>query len=276
MDRPTLETVLQDLHTTFGFGVHLYDQKCRGIAHYTGESSFCRLIHTNNKTEAVCRHFDEVGFRTAAELRDVYTARCPFGIYNAICPICNADEILGYLMVSRVISDTPTAMEATMQIALRYLPNQTAALSSAIQALPQRTEAQLDAIPTILRCACQYIAQNDLFPTETLTLGALAKCYIRHNLQSRLTLQEISDHLHYSKSTLTNAFRRETGMTVVTYINKERLKLSCSLLVSSNLSISAIAQDCGYASVEYFSNLFKKEYGCSPLSYRKLHKKAEA
>ena len=69
---------------------------------------------------------------------------------------------------------------------------------------------------------------------------------------------------------------QEFGITVVTYINKTRLKMGAKLLKGSALSVFDIAQECGFSSAEYFSNLFKKEYGCSPLIYRQRNKEAEA
>lgn len=276
MDTPTLDKLLKDLHTVLGFGVHLYDKKCRGIAHYTSESGFCRLIHTVSKTVTLCQRFDDQCFRIAAETGDIYTTLCPFGIYNSVCPIRKGDTLLGFLMLSRTIADTDAAHDAAVQAGLRFLPQEKDSLYSAVKALPQRTQTQLDAYSSILRSTCQYIELHDLFPATSLTLGALAKCYIQQNLQSRLTLQDISDHLHYSRSTLTAAFRREFGITIVTYINKTRLKMGAKLLKDSALSVYDIAQECGFSSAEYFSNLFKKEYGCSPMIYRQRNKKAEA
>jgi len=66
------------------------------------------------------------------------------------------------------------------------------------------------------------------------------------------------------------------GISIVTYINQERLKLAAKRLRNSESTISSIAMFCGFSSAEYFSNLFKKEYGCSPLTHPRGHKKAEA
>jgi len=276
MEIPTLSKILHDLHAILGFGVHLYDNKCRNIANCSQEYCYCNLIHTVSPTLSICGQFDRVCFRSAAESRDVYTALCPFGIYNAICAIYDEDELLGYLLLSGAVENTLAAKEHILQAGLHFLPEQEEMLRAAIRFFPEKNSTQLDAIPTVLRSVCQYIANNSLFPTEKLTLGALAKCYIHENLQSRLTLQTICEHLHYSRSTLTAEFRREFGMSVVTYINQERLKLAAKRLLSTNETISNIAMLCGFSSAEYFSNLFKKEYGCSPLVYRRSYKKAEA
>jgi AraC-like DNA-binding protein len=43
------------------------------------------------------------------------------------------------------------------------------------------------------------------------------------------------------------------------------------LLLSTSLPICEIARACGIPDYNYFSKLFKKEYGCSPTVYRKRH-----
>lgn len=276
MKTSALVDILRDLHTVLGFGVHLYDSKCRGIMHFIGESEYCRLIHTASTTETICRNFDTLCFRIAAETGDVYSTCCPFGIYTAVCPILQDGELFGFLMLSRVIPDAEEAKEVLLKTALQHLPQQASAISARIQALPKRSREQLNALSSILRYTCQFIAQNGLFPTKSLTLGALAKAYIHENLQNRLTLEDICEHLHYSRSALTAAFRREFGMSIVTYINRERLNLAAKLLKNCDDSIADIALLCGFSNAEYFSNLFKKAYSCSPLAYRQKQKKAEA
>jgi transcriptional regulator GlxA family with amidase domain len=42
-----------------------------------------------------------------------------------------------------------------------------------------------------------------------------------------------------------------------------------NLLVTTDLSMDEIAERCGYSSANYFSLIFKKNVGLSPLNYRK-------
>ena len=54
----------------------------------------------------------------------------------------------------------------------------------------------------------------------------------------------------------------------IKYQNDIRLKNSCELLHSTNLTITEIAQSCGFNDPLYFSRIFKKKYNTSPTQFR--------
>lgn len=60
------------------------------------------------------------------------------------------------------------------------------------------------------------------------------------------------------------AFRSETGLSPVDFINAERLKLARNLLRKDELSVRQIALRCGFSSSSYFARRFRKAYGVSP------------
>ena len=55
------------------------------------------------------------------------------------------------------------------------------------------------------------------------------------------------------------------------YLMQCRLQKAEYLLITSELKISEIASSCGFQDEFYFSRLFKKYIGISPLNYRKEH-----
>lgn len=94
--------------------------------------------------------------------------------------------------------------------------------------------------------------------------------YIDFNLNLPLTLEMLAEKYELSIPYLSTLFKREVGLTIVSYINKQRIKIACKLLNSSNMSIQDISAAVGILDSNYFTRLFKKETGCSPRSYRKL------
>lgn len=93
--------------------------------------------------------------------------------------------------------------------------------------------------------------------------------YIRENLDS-VTRSDISAKFYLSPDHLSKLFRKEQGMTLIEYIQHERMEQAKALLSRNNgLSIGQIAEATGYSSFAHFSKQFRKFVGISPSEYRK-------
>lgn len=271
MDTPTVHQLLLDLHTLTGLSVHLYDAQCRGLIHHGKNSPLCFFAHTNERALADCYAFDSSCFSLAKKTGDVCVCNCPLGFYVAICPIYNSEKLIGYLQLDGAVPDTAKAREHTITHALSYLPDEETRIKEKFDATPKLTPEKLCAVPSLMRAVCGYMESGGLFPFGDVTLGLLIKRYIKHNLQSKLTLTDIAKNLHCSKATLTETFRREFGITIVQYINTARLERACTMLRNTDLPIRTISEECGFSGAEYFSSLFKKQLGISPLAYRRAN-----
>ncbi len=67
---------------------------------------------------------------------------------------------------------------------------------------------------------------------------------------------------------LSTVFHHETGKTLCAYIRERRMAAAADLLATTNLQIQTVALHCGIMDVQYFSKLFKKQYGVTPTRYR--------
>ena len=84
-------------------------------------------------------------------------------------------------------------------------------------------------------------------------------------------LDELAARFFITKSYLCRLFKKEIGLSVVTYVNAKRLQRAAEELRLGGKSIKRIASDCGFHSSGYFSRIFHEELGLSPLEYRKKH-----
>lgn len=87
-----------------------------------------------------------------------------------------------------------------------------------------------------------------------------------------LSLSTLAEKQDLNASYLSALFRRETGETVTAHITRKRLQLALHLLNTTHLQVQSIAQHCGIPDVNYFSKLFKKQFGKSPKQYRESTK----
>ncbi len=91
---------------------------------------------------------------------------------------------------------------------------------------------------------------------------------IRKNITSQINLKSIASLLHTSNEHLSREFKKEMGKNITDYINELKIKESLDLVKSKKYSISDIAYIFGYSSSSYYSTVFKKIIGVSPVSYR--------
>ena len=88
------------------------------------------------------------------------------------------------------------------------------------------------------------------------------------DLTSDLSLSALAAFLNMNPSYLSTLFKKETGMTLTEYVNRQRVEHGLFLLNTTDMQIQTIAQYCGVPDVNYFTKMFKKLVGQTPKSYR--------
>jgi AraC-like DNA-binding protein len=93
--------------------------------------------------------------------------------------------------------------------------------------------------------------------------------YLHLNYSRKITIEEITKVFHTNRNTLNKRFTKETGLSVMEYIIKLRIKVACTLLRDTNLPISEIIERVGFTDNSYWGRTFKKLVGLTPTDYRK-------
>ena len=99
------------------------------------------------------------------------------------------------------------------------------------------------------------------------------KRYVMDNLTERLSIKEIADEVHLAPQYVCTLFKKNMGMTIVEYIDRERIDLAKRLMLISDSRLYEIAEQCGFSDYNYFSSIFKKFAGISAREYRKSNVK---
>ena len=94
------------------------------------------------------------------------------------------------------------------------------------------------------------------------------KSYIHHHISDNIKTEDIASHLYMSRSYLSSKFKKESGVSLNTYITLLKLEEAKHLLLYSDKSLSLISSYLGYSSQSYFCNTFKKYVGQTPKEYR--------
>lgn len=98
-----------------------------------------------------------------------------------------------------------------------------------------------------------------------------ATYFMDENIHRKLTIDDISSHVGYSPSYFYRKFVKEIGCSPLEYFIRLKIQHACQYLLGSDFKISQIASMLGFSDSHYFSRIFLKKMGLSPMHYRKNH-----
>ncbi len=91
-----------------------------------------------------------------------------------------------------------------------------------------------------------------------------------HFREPDLSVESICKELHVSSSYFSKIFKQETETTFLNYLISRRMEEAKMLLKMTDYKSHVIGTMVGYPEPNYFSYVFKKHCGISPVKYRKL------
>ncbi|MBP1915769.1 two-component system response regulator YesN [Lederbergia galactosidilyticus] len=94
--------------------------------------------------------------------------------------------------------------------------------------------------------------------------------YVSLNIEKKLYLDEVANHIFLNPSYFSRLFKKEMGKTFVEYVKSIKVERAKELLDQTTHSISEICERLGYDNQSYFIKLFKKHEGLTPAEYREI------
>lgn len=91
-----------------------------------------------------------------------------------------------------------------------------------------------------------------------------------NNFSESLTLNYLAEKYHFSVGYLSRMLKKETGYYFSDLLNAIRLAAAARCLQEEGDKINQICEKTGFSDQKYFSQVFKKVFGCSPGEFRKL------
>lgn len=92
--------------------------------------------------------------------------------------------------------------------------------------------------------------------------------FIHDNYEQDISLAELAERFHMNYSYLSWYFKQRTNENLTAYINKVRVEKAKELLKYTDETISQISTKIGFSEHNYFSKVFKKFVGMTPIEYR--------
>jgi two-component system response regulator YesN len=93
--------------------------------------------------------------------------------------------------------------------------------------------------------------------------------YMEENHPHELSLEDVARQVYLSPCYFSRLFKQVKGWSFSEYLTQIRIEEARRLLVNTDFQISEIASRVGYRDARYFSQVFKRNEGCTPITYRR-------
>jgi len=145
-----------------------------------------------------------------------------------------------------------------------------------IDTLVSSTRSSNKISPQTLNLGFGYLLHHlvDLQPLsafESTASFAKIKNYVDEHFTEKISLDDIAAHSGYTKPYMCRLFKQACGITILEYINRQRIREACKYLSYSDLPTDEIYVRCGFADLGTFMRNFKKLVGIPPNRYRRSH-----
>lgn len=137
----------------------------------------------------------------------------------------------------------------------------------------QTQNSLLDAIrQAVTNSKFTYTANNNNGHHPMFENLCLIRDKIRNEPQLGWSIDQLCTEFHISKSHLQKSYKASFGTSIIDDMIRFRLSMAKRLLSETELSVTEIAEQCGYSTYSYFTKQFKKAENMTPSDYRKMIK----
>ena len=105
-------------------------------------------------------------------------------------------------------------------------------------------------------------------PRAATGMVAAAEGFLRKNHADSVKMDDLAAYLGLSRARMFEVFKAETGLSPNDYLQRHRVECTKQMLTGTPRSITEIALESGFGSSQYFSRVFRKYCGMTPMEFR--------
>lgn len=127
----------------------------------------------------------------------------------------------------------------------------------------------LNALLAQISCDFAQRVHNCQIPLTSDDILQKAIRYVQQNISSHITVSDVAEHVGFSRAYFSTYFKEQLGFSLGGFILRCKLEESKRLLQFTSKTLSEISSYLCFSSQSHYQTAFKKQYGITPLQYRK-------
>ena len=272
-ERERLERLISDFYTATGVATVLYDAGGRIVAKSPIYTPFCAALRKKEGAVAACDGSDAAHFDEAREVGGAVLYTCHAGLCEVLKPVYVENTLIALLQIGqfRMRGAEDTGDARLLRVGERYGIAEEELLSL-YEEVPTVTPERVRALENMLDMLTKALFADGLIARRRSMRSVRIEQYIGEHLAERLTVPALAAAHGLTRHALYRLFAEEFGTTPTAYLTHLRLSRAAELLSAGSASVTEVAAAVGFDDYNYFIRLFKREYGETPLAYRKLQK----
>ena len=120
----------------------------------------------------------------------------------------------------------------------------------------------------ILTELCVYVSSSSKKKDSTPSYLMSIKKKMDTDYSSQFSLDDLEDEYRISRYRICREFSQHFGSSPMHYLNHQRILAAKKLLLTTDMSVHEVGSQVGIENTNHFINLFKKETGATPLSFK--------
>jgi YesN/AraC family two-component response regulator len=217
--------------------------------------------------------------------RQPFSGFCHAGMFEYVVPIIDKDNVLGAITFGCYASESTPENKNIFTLCQKHKDLDFKKLTRLYQNEPRLpAEADLQTILLSLAFIASYLQNlgNEYTTTEnTAKLLSQPKqkaedqflqnalTYIKMHLTEKIRIDDVANYCNFSTSYVSRNFNKAVGMNISTYINKLRIEVSKTYLLTSDKTIAEISEIVGFEDLSYYSRVFSSLLGIPPAEFRR-------
>ncbi len=266
-----LNGLLLDFYKLTGLTISVWDKDFNQLSFQPSDMpGFCRMIKETKEGNSRCLESDKKICMMCRSTGEAQTHICHAGLIDTAIPIKFKDSILGYMMFGQA-SPEEDGKRLTQRIKKlsRELKIDEQELFYSHRELTKYQPDIVQSAANILKMATRYLWLSDMIQISSDGISERISEYVRSNISSKITVEMLCSEFNISKNKLYALTQKAWGMNIGEYVSSQRIESAKALLTTTDMPISEVCHAVGIVEYNYFTKLFKKQTGYTPLSYRK-------